>query len=114
MALAHPLHEATLPHLGRTIYGVRRLEGPFTGYLVAMLSADVAYGALSESGFRLMLLGSSALLLVCIVIFIAVRRILRPIMLLADGAKRACAAMISARGSDFSRRRRHPRTSSAS
>lgn len=91
VASAHPLHEATLPNLGRTIYGVRRLEGLFPGYLVAMLSADAAYGALSESGFRLLLLGSSALLLVCIVIFIAVRRILRPIMLLADGAKRVSA-----------------------
>jgi len=90
-ASAHPLREATLPRLGRTIYGVRRLDGPFSGYLVATLSADAAYGALSESAVRLMLFGGSALLLVCIVTFIAARRILRPIMLLADGAKRVSA-----------------------
>ena len=91
LASAHPLHEATLPRLGRTIYGVRRLEGPFSGYLVGTLSADSAYGTLSESALRLMLFGGSALLLVCIVTFIAARRILRPIMLLADGAKRVSA-----------------------
>ena len=80
--------EATLPGLGEAVYGMRAFKGPLKGYLVATVPAGVAYRALEESRSRLLKLGVPAILLVLLVNVVAARGMLRPILLLSEGAKR--------------------------
>lgn len=86
-----PVREATLPGLGPMVYGVRRLDSPLQGYLAATLTSSAAYRSLRESENRLLLFGGSALLAIFGLTYLAARQILRPIMLLADGAKKVSA-----------------------
>jgi diguanylate cyclase (GGDEF)-like protein len=86
-----PVKEGTLPGLGETVYGVRRLDSPLQGYLAATVTHDAAYSSLEKSGERLLLFGGSAFLLIFGLTYLAARRILRPIMLLVDGAKKVSA-----------------------
>jgi diguanylate cyclase (GGDEF)-like protein len=81
--------EATLPGLGRTVYGVRayEVEG-LRGFLVSSVPATVAYRALEESRRRLLNFGLPAILLILAVNVLAARGLLRPILLLSEGAKR--------------------------
>jgi diguanylate cyclase (GGDEF)-like protein len=85
---AGPVVEATLPSLGRVVYGVRRLAGPSGGYIAATVPARVAYRSLDDARLRLLSLGVPALLLVLLVSFYAARSLLRPILLLSEGARR--------------------------
>jgi diguanylate cyclase (GGDEF)-like protein len=80
--------EATLPSLGRVVYGVRRLAGPSGGYLAATVPARTAFRALADARLRLLSLGVPALVLVLLVSFYAARSLLRPILLLSEGARR--------------------------
>jgi diguanylate cyclase (GGDEF)-like protein len=85
---AGPIVEATLPGIGRVVYGVRRLAGPSGGYLAATVPARAAYRSLDESRLRLLIVGLSALVVVLLVTFFAARNLLRPIQLLSEGARR--------------------------
>jgi len=85
---AGPIVEATLPGIGRVVYGVRRLAGPSGGYLAATVPASSAYRSLDEARLRLLSLGLPALVLVLLVSFYAARSLLRPILLLSEGARR--------------------------
>jgi two-component system chemotaxis family response regulator WspR len=98
-----PVKEANLPGLGATVYGVRRLEPPLQGHIAATVASVAAYRSLRESGNRLLLFGGSAILGIFILTFVAARQILRPIMLLVDGAKKVSAGEsvdIPVRGAD--------------
>jgi diguanylate cyclase (GGDEF)-like protein len=86
-----PVKESSLTGLGATVYGVRRLEPPLQGFIAATVAADLAYRSQRESGDRLLLFGGSALLCIFGVTFFAARRMLRPIMLLVDGAAKVSA-----------------------
>jgi diguanylate cyclase (GGDEF)-like protein len=85
---AGPIVEASLPSVGRVVYGVRRLAGPSGGYLAATVPAGVAYRSLDEARLRLLIVGLSALVIVLLISFFAARNLLRPILLLSEGARR--------------------------
>jgi diguanylate cyclase (GGDEF)-like protein len=85
---AGPIVEASLPSMGRVVYGVRRLAGPSGGYLAATVPARVAYRSLDEARLRLLIVGLSALVIVLLISFFAARNLLRPILLLSEGARR--------------------------
>jgi diguanylate cyclase (GGDEF)-like protein len=83
-----PVKEASLPGLGGTVFGVRRFEPPLEGFIAATIPSSAAYRPLRESRSRLVLYGGSVLLGIFLVTFLAAGRMLRPIMLLVDGARK--------------------------
>jgi diguanylate cyclase (GGDEF)-like protein len=83
--------QADIAGLGPTLYGLRRLQGPLAGYVVAMVPAGAAYRPLVESRSRLLRFGIPAILLICAACVFAARRMLDPILLLSEGAKRVSA-----------------------
>jgi diguanylate cyclase (GGDEF)-like protein len=85
------VHEANLPGLGDTVYAVRQMGGRFNGKLAATVPAGVAYRSLQVSRVRLVFLGGAAISIIALLNFIAARGILRPILLLSEGAKRVAA-----------------------
>jgi diguanylate cyclase (GGDEF)-like protein len=80
-----------LPELGRTVFGLRNLTGPFAGRLVATVPAAKAYQTLTESRRGLILTGAAAAFMIAILNFVGARELLRPILLLSEGAKRVAA-----------------------
>ena len=85
---AGPVVEATLPSVGRVVYGVRRLAGPSGGYLAATVPARVAYRSLDEARLRMFIVGLLVLVVVLLITFFAARNLLRPVLLLSAGAQR--------------------------
>jgi diguanylate cyclase (GGDEF)-like protein len=71
-----------------TLYEVRRLRGPFEGFLAATLPVSIAFQPLREARNRLVLILLPALAIVTLVGFAAARRLLHPIQLLSEGARR--------------------------
>jgi diguanylate cyclase (GGDEF)-like protein len=80
--------EDLFPGLGRTAYGVRRLQGPWPGYVAATVPLAVAYRSLEASRSRLLKYGIPLLAAICLLNFAAMRRMLRPIHLLSQGARK--------------------------
>ena len=64
---AGPVVEATLPSIGRVVYGVRRLAGPSGGYLAATVPARVAYRSLDEARLRMFIVGLFVLVVVLLI-----------------------------------------------
>jgi len=85
---AGPVVEATLPSVGRVVYGVRRLAGPSGGYLAVTVPVGAAYRSLDEARLRMLIVGLVVLVVVLLVTFFAARNLLRPILLLSQGAQR--------------------------
>jgi diguanylate cyclase (GGDEF)-like protein len=83
--------EATLPELGATVYGLRGLASPLGGYLAATMSASGAYRTLEESRSRLIKAGIPAILIIFLLAYVLARGMLRPILLLSEGAQRVSA-----------------------
>jgi diguanylate cyclase (GGDEF)-like protein len=83
--------QADLPGLGPNVFGVRNLAGPFPGRLLAAVPADRAFQSLRESRRGLVLTGAAAVFMIAILNFVGAREILRPILLLSEGAKRVAA-----------------------
>ncbi len=83
--------EASLPDLGPTVYGLRELAEPLRGYLVATVPASGAYRPLEESRSRLVKAGIPAVLVIFALAFVLARGMLRPILLLSEGAQRVSA-----------------------
>ncbi|HET9315035.1 MAG TPA: diguanylate cyclase, partial [Vicinamibacteria bacterium] len=83
--------EALLPGLGLTVYGLRELAEPLHGYLGATVPASGAYRPLEESRARLMKAGVPAVLVIFALAFVLARGMLRPILLLSEGAQRVSA-----------------------
>jgi diguanylate cyclase (GGDEF)-like protein len=82
------VHEADLPGVGRTVYGLQVLRGPLNGYLAATVPTAVAYQSLDQSRNRLLKVGIPAIALIFVVNFLAARRLLQPIQRLSEGARR--------------------------
>ena len=80
--------EQSLPGMGPTVFGLRNLTGPFPGRLVATLPSARAFQALQESRRGLILTGAAAAFMIVILNFVGARELLRPILLLSEGAKR--------------------------
>jgi diguanylate cyclase (GGDEF)-like protein len=85
---AGPIVEADLPAAGRVVAGVRRLAGPSGGYVAATVPVRAAYRSLDEARVKLLVFGVPALAVVLLVSFFAARSLLRPILLLSEGAQR--------------------------
>jgi diguanylate cyclase (GGDEF)-like protein len=83
--------EQTLPDLGSTVFGLRNLVGPFRGRLVATVPSTRAFQTLQESRRGLILTGAAAAFMIAILNFVGARELLRPILLLSEGAKRVAA-----------------------
>ncbi len=83
-----PVREIEMLGHGRTVYAGRRLEGHLPGFLAATLPEQTAYKSLRESRIRLMRWGVPMLVAILLLTVLAARRALRPIHLLADGARR--------------------------
>ncbi|HUG54452.1 MAG TPA: diguanylate cyclase [Vicinamibacteria bacterium] len=90
-AAATVVAEAALEGLGPTVFGTRTLAGPFPGRLVATVPSGHAYASLRESRRGLILTGAAAAFMIAILNFVGARELLRPILLLSEGAKRVAA-----------------------
>jgi len=80
--------EESLTGMGATVLGARNLTGPFPGRLVATVPRPVAFQSLQESRRGLILTGAAAVFMIAILNFVGARQLLRPILLLSEGAKR--------------------------
>jgi diguanylate cyclase (GGDEF)-like protein len=85
------IREGLISGQGRMVYGLRSLQGPLRGHVAAMVPANAAYQPLEESRKRLLRFGIPAILLIFAVTVLAARGILKPILLLSEGAKRVSA-----------------------
>ena len=85
------VHEGQFPGLGDSVYSLGQLQGPLRGYLAAVLPPGTAYKPLDDSRRRLLKLGVPAILLIFVINVLAARSILKPILLLSEGAKRVSA-----------------------
>jgi diguanylate cyclase (GGDEF)-like protein len=83
--------QGTLPELGPSVFGLRNLAGPFAGRLVATVPSARAFQTLQESRRGLILTGAAAAFMIAILNFVGARELLRPILLLSEGAKRVAA-----------------------
>jgi diguanylate cyclase (GGDEF)-like protein len=88
---AEPVGQVHLPGVGTAVYGLTRLEGPFAGYVAATVPAAVAYQPLEESRVRLLKVGIPAISILFLLTFLLARGMLRPILLLSEGAQRVSA-----------------------
>lgn len=80
--------QQTLPDLGPSVFGMRSLSGPFPGRLVATVPSARAFQSLQESRRGLILTGAAAAFMIAILNFVGARELMRPILLLSEGAKR--------------------------
>jgi diguanylate cyclase (GGDEF)-like protein len=96
--------ETSLPGVGSTMFALRTLGGPFPGRLAAIVPTDVAFKSVAESRRGLILTGLAAIAVIAILNFVGARRVLQPILLLSEGAKRVAAGdldvYLPVRGSD--------------
>jgi diguanylate cyclase (GGDEF)-like protein len=83
--------EQTLPGLGATVFGLRNLSGAFPGRLVATVPSTRAFQTLQESRRGLILTLAAAAFMIAILNFVGTRELLRPILLLSEGARRVAA-----------------------
>jgi len=86
-----PAEETNLPPVGPTVHGFRRLGSKLGGFLGATMSAAGAYRPLEESRARLLKAGIPAVLCIFMLAFVLARGMLRPILLLSEGAQRVSA-----------------------
>jgi diguanylate cyclase (GGDEF)-like protein len=82
------VREDDLPGLGRAVYGLRPLSGHLRASLVGLVPGEVAYRSLVDSRNRLLRYLVPILLGLFVVNLVATRKLLRPILLLFQGAKR--------------------------
>ena len=82
------VHEGTIPHVGRALFSFRSLEGPLAGHVVATLPAETAYASLADVRRRLTFFGLLGTSVVLLLTYLAVRSVLRPILLLSAAAQR--------------------------
>jgi diguanylate cyclase (GGDEF)-like protein len=83
--------EGRLAGVGDALWGIRRFEGPMTGYVAATVPASVAYQPLFDSRLRLIKVGVPVVVFVCALAFLLGRRMVRPILALSQGAQRVAA-----------------------
>jgi diguanylate cyclase (GGDEF)-like protein len=86
-----PPQEANLAGLGDTVYGFSKLAHPLGGFLAVTVSSSGAYQPLEESRARLIKAGVPAVIVIFLLAFVLARGMLRPILLLSEGAQRVSA-----------------------
>jgi diguanylate cyclase (GGDEF)-like protein len=79
------------PGRGLNLYGLRRLEHTRGGVVAAAVPASAAYKPLEEASKRLQRIGLLTIAVSLLVSFLAARRMLKPILLLSEGARRVSA-----------------------
>ncbi|MFI5006327.1 MAG: diguanylate cyclase [Solirubrobacterales bacterium] len=77
----------SVPGLGDSFYGTRRLRGPTRGFVATTVSASAAYRPLFEARNRLLKLLLPLVGLVLLASFLVARSLLKPILRLSDAAK---------------------------
>ena len=77
----------SLPGLGDSSYGVRRLHGPTRGFVAATVAANAAYRPLFEARNRLLKIGLPLVGLVLLASFLVARSLLKPIHRLSAAAR---------------------------
>jgi diguanylate cyclase (GGDEF)-like protein len=88
---AEAVREGSLPGMGPTVHGLRRLQGPSGGYVAATVPEPTVYRVLAESRSRLLRIGVPAFAVVILLSFLLARSMLLPIRLLSEGARRLSA-----------------------
>jgi diguanylate cyclase (GGDEF)-like protein len=91
LSQAAPVGQVQIPGVGAAVYGLTRLEGPFSGYVAATVPATVAYQSLEDARVRLLKVGIPAVLILFLLTFLLARAMRRPILLLSEGAQRVSA-----------------------
>ena len=81
----------SLPGLGDSSYGVRRLHGPTRGFVAATVAANAAYRPLFEARNRLLKIGLPLVGLVLLASFLVARSLLKPIHELSAAARNMSA-----------------------
>jgi diguanylate cyclase (GGDEF)-like protein len=86
---------ASLPGLGSSIYGTRRLRGPTRGFVAATVAASAAYRPLFEARNRLLNILLPLVGLVLLASFLVARSLLKPILRLSEAAKDISAGLLN-------------------
>ncbi|MBN2370092.1 MAG: diguanylate cyclase [Vicinamibacteria bacterium] len=94
-ALSAPVNEVQLPDVGRVVLGFRRLSAPARGFLVAMVTEEEAYRSFRESRRALLRLGIPFAAVVLFILIVMTIGVLRPILILSEGARRISAGDLS-------------------
>jgi diguanylate cyclase (GGDEF)-like protein len=89
--LLGPVTEAVFPGRGPTLYGLRRLEHSGGGVVAASIGTRAAYKPLDDARNRLLHIGIITIGVSLLVSFVAARGMLKPILLLSEGARRVSA-----------------------
>ena len=85
----------SLPGLGDSIYGTRRLRGPTRGFVATTVAASAAYRPLFEARNRLLNLLLPLVGLVLLASFLVARSLLKPILRLSEAAKDISAGLLN-------------------
>jgi HAMP domain-containing protein len=87
-----PVQEGVLPGVGESVYGKLPLpERPFPGVLAATVSREGVYQPLAEARKRLLRAGIPSVFVIFLLAYVLARGMLRPILLLSEGAQRVSA-----------------------
>ena len=86
-----PVQEGVLKGVGESVYGMLKLPGPFEGLLAATVPKEGAYQPLAEARQRLLRAGIPSVFVIFLLAYVLARGMLRPILLLSEGAQRVSA-----------------------
>jgi diguanylate cyclase (GGDEF)-like protein len=87
-----PVQEGVLPGVGESVYGKLPLpDRPFPGVLAATVSREGVYQPLAEARKRLLRAGIPSVFVIFLLAYVLARGMLRPILLLSEGAQRVSA-----------------------
>ena len=89
------VESVSLPGLGNSIYGSRRLRGPTRGFVATTVAASAAYRPLFEARNRLLNLLLPLVGLVLLASFLVARSLLKPILRLSEAAKDISAGLLN-------------------
>ncbi len=89
---AEPVQEGVLPGVGECVHGSMALsERPFPGAVSATVPKEGAYQPLAEARSRLLRAGIPSVFVIFLLAYVLARGMLRPILLLSEGAQRVSA-----------------------
>jgi diguanylate cyclase (GGDEF)-like protein len=93
--LAPSVRESQLPGVGDVVLGFKRVSAPARGFLMAMVTQDEAYRPSRESRVALLRLGIPFAVAVLFILIVMTLSVLRPILILSEGARRVSAGDLS-------------------
>ena len=83
--------ETEIPARGHSVYALRRMPGRLPGFLAATVPMAAAYGSLTEAQRRLLKVGVPVMLAILLLNLVAAQRLVGPLLLLSEGAKRVAS-----------------------